>query len=362
VKRFTRVRFELGSVAAYIALLALAGCGGASSAVPGGPNPSPSPSMSPQAVHYVALGDGRAVGTTAAVPCTVPAGSILISPPNCPGGTGYVPKLAALLGPSGTANLIDLGINNSMLGPDLDPITGATLDIVTNELPSVPSNATVVTLFAGINEIDGIAANAGVIAQSGSDPTSYINTQIGKVEADYLNIISQVKAKAPGAKIVAVNLPNRRFSRLQDPPQVQAYEGMISLALDIFIDGLHAPPAVRVADVLCNAQFYSNPGKFMKTDADHTLLANVLAATINTSAPPPPQGLPAPGCIPYSWATPTPMPSGGGRTRSSSRSPASASSNTPPPPTIPSPHTPPVIWRLQCSPSSPPSAWPARRR
>jgi len=299
-----------------VAAFALAACSSGSSTLSTFPN-TPSITPTPAPVTYAALGDGRAVGLTASVPCPVaPSGPALPTPANCPGGTGYVPTLARMLG---AATLVNLGIDNAVLGPDLladfnaaPGNLGVTDDIITRELPLVPANATVVTVFAGLNDIEQIVQFAGAILRQGGDPTAFVNAEMVKYENDRSATLAAVKTKAPAAKIVVANLPNYAWVSKNKNARAQAIFYSLSAATDTYIHGL-AQQGPVVVDLLCTSALYAaapnQGGVVFFAQANQTLIAQQMANQIAATAPQAPVGLPAPGCPPYSSGPPAPAPS-----------------------------------------------------
>src|SRR5258708_19323138 len=88
---------------------------------------------------------------------------------------GYVPVPARQLRSQGfTVSLRNLGIPTAVIGRDfqtLGPQVGRTIEanFIDSEMPFVQSNATVVTIFAGLNEINTITAPPGAGGR-GRDP------------------------------------------------------------------------------------------------------------------------------------------------------------------------------------------------
>ncbi len=322
-----------GALAAFVAsaALALAACSNNDSVrFQPGPTPTPAPTATPTTapapVSYVAIGASDAVGYNASVPCAQPP---TIANPTCPGGTGYVPVLAGLIttNTGAVATLDDLGISGAVLGPDIlaltnqygplgttgqcQPRTGASAvpgDFITNELPNVPATATLVTIFAGGNDTNGIV-NALGCGAGGTDPASqaaFITTWITNFGNDLANLILQVHSKAPGAKIVIANLPN--FSQIpiglaigsQNPAAGQALAA-VSVGIDQKVIDKGAPAAgIPVVDLLCNPASYLNsnftPGPladgFHPNDAGYQALAQAFYAQISAVTP----ALPQPNC------------------------------------------------------------------
>ena len=66
-------------------------------------------------------------------------------------------------------------------------------------MPFVQPNATVVTIFAGINEVNTITAALGGGA-GGSDPNGYIDAQVRAFGADYATLLAGIRADRAGRR------------------------------------------------------------------------------------------------------------------------------------------------------------------
>ena len=67
--------------------------------------------------------------------------------------------------------------------------------MIDNEMPFVQTNATVVTIFAGVNEINTITSALGG-GEGGSDPNAYIDAQVKAFGNDYTTLIAGIRARA----------------------------------------------------------------------------------------------------------------------------------------------------------------------
>jgi len=120
-----------------LGLALLAGCKKASDDGDGGPGPSPTGG------HYTALGASDAVGIGASVPC--------LPFTDCPGGTGYVPRvLRALREGDAATRLTNMGLPGAVMSREVQDIgngvgIGINNNFLQHEAPFVPSTTTVVT-------------------------------------------------------------------------------------------------------------------------------------------------------------------------------------------------------------------------
>ena len=99
-----------------------------------------------------------------------------------------------------------------MIGPDfelLGQLYNHTIvgNFIQQEMPFVQPNATLVTIFAGVNEVNTITAALGGGAGS-SDPNGYIDNQARAFGADYATLLSGIRERAGAPRLVILNVPN----------------------------------------------------------------------------------------------------------------------------------------------------------
>jgi lysophospholipase L1-like esterase len=276
--------------------------------------PQPSPTPTPAPVNYTAIGASDAVGYGASVPCANPP---TVAVPSCPGGTGYVPDLAKLLAKAGSVvTLNDLGISGAVLGPDILTTVNAygalgtadecmqrtagvdayPADFITAELPHLTGRETLVTVFAGGNDTNGIANAAGCMAAANPPATTsqidaFVTTEIGAFGADLSSLLGSVRAKAPNAKIYVANLPNFALIPVGQEQSVAAQQLLtaISVGIDLQVIDPLAATGTPVIDLLCNPQSYV-PANFYTdgfhpNDAGYAAFAAAFDAQITATTP-----------------------------------------------------------------------------
>jgi lysophospholipase L1-like esterase len=270
-----------GTAIAAVAL-ALAGCQlfkgddsptGPSAVMPPAPN---------AAIHYTAVGASDANGVGASVPC------VPFTP--CDNGTGYVPALARMLRTGREVTLLNLGIPTAVLSPAIQTIARAAgRDVIANfvdgEVPFVATQSTLVTVFGGGNDANALV-DAIERGAAGNDVRGYVNTQVQAFGADYERVVRGIRARAPNAFIIVINLPN-----LAALPYARGYGDDRRRLLQATAVGFsrevnrQAGRGVVVLDLICDAQaydasrFYSDG--FHPNDAGYTYLAQRLAAIVN---------------------------------------------------------------------------------
>ncbi len=254
------------------------------------PNPEPPNGITP--VYYTAIGASDTAGIGASVVC-VPF-------TDCPNGTGYVPVIARQLGAGGAkVTLMNLGIPTAVIGPDIEAI-GAQFDrtilgnFIEREAPFVPTDSTVVTIFAGGNDTNTIAAAVGGGA-AGGDTAGYVNNQIRAFGSDYDQLLRIIRGRAPSARIVVANLPNfagMPFTASYPRDRKQLVQ-MISVGFSKQVINPLAAQGIPVVDILCDPRFmqasiYSSDG-FHPNDTGYAALAAKFLEAISSSNYPAPQ-------------------------------------------------------------------------
>src|SRR5205807_9298428 len=132
------------------------------------------PPLPGSTVFYTAVGASDATGHGASVECFPFA--------DCPNGTGYVPVTARQLRSQGfIVTLSNLGIPTAVIGRDFETLgqqynRTVAGNFIEQEMPFVAQNSTVITIFAGGNEVNTITAALGAGA-GGADQTGFIDAQ-----------------------------------------------------------------------------------------------------------------------------------------------------------------------------------------
>jgi lysophospholipase L1-like esterase len=279
----------------------------------------PTPTPTPTALSYTAIGASDAVGYGASVPCTTATPALGPADPGCLSltGTGYVPDLAKTFIKSGTSvTLDDLGYSGAVLGPDIATEVNAygaigsadacqprstadayPTDFITYELPLVTSSTTLVTIFAGGNDVNGLvnALGCGAGGSTAGSQQAFLNTWIVNFANDLQYLINHIQAKAPKAKIIVANLPN--FSQIPVGLAVGAADPAAGQALAAFsvgfdLDDINVLTAdnITVADLLCNSASYTAgdfyTDGFHPNDSGYAAFAALLYADLTTASPP----------------------------------------------------------------------------
>jgi lysophospholipase L1-like esterase len=218
------------------------------------PTDPTTPGPTPNTVNYTAVGASDAIGYGSSVVC--------LPFTTCPDGMGYVQVIGRRLKIDGkTLTLVNLGLPGGVLGPETMALGNSIgRDIVSNflqqEVPFVPKNSTLVTVFAGGNDVNtvGAALEAGV---AGTNLSGYVQTQTQNFGRDLQAMLVGILERAPQARVVVLNLPN-----MAGLPYAAGYTldkkrwlQTISVGFSAQINALASRGAL-IIDVMCDSTFY----------------------------------------------------------------------------------------------------------
>ena len=252
--RSPKLRIGLPALVVLLSFTFLTGCDGLENngppTAPSGPLPAGSP------VIYAAVGASDVTGIGSSNPC-------LALFTDCPASTGYAFVAARQLRSIGHAVTVNnLSIPTAViservrtLGLDNGHQTFGSL--IDQLMPFIPPAATLVTVFAGANDVKVILAALGRGA-GGSNPVAFIDEQVRLFGADYESLIEGIQRRAPDARIVVLNLPNMGalpFLAGGTLPERQAAQRASVETTKTGINTLTGK-GVRVADLMCDPRFY----------------------------------------------------------------------------------------------------------
>ncbi len=250
--------------------------------------------------RYTALGASDAVGVNASISCDGPANAAgtwpqRSDPLHCPNGTGYVPRLARSLPPP--VVLTNLGRSGAVISPAIQAL-GSTIpaNVLQEQVPRLPPDTTLVTLWVGGNDTNAITLAALRLALQGEDPLPFIDRQIAQFARDYQTLLQSIRARAPQARIVVANLPNFALIPLgqQQPPRVRQLLATVSLRLSQEVINPLSQQGIPVVDLLCDPRSYSRdsffPGPladgFHPNDQGYADLAEAFLQALQQPTPP----------------------------------------------------------------------------
>jgi lysophospholipase L1-like esterase len=211
---------------------------------------------------------------------------------------GYVQIATRQLRSQGfTVTLSNLGIPTAVIGRDFQnlgqqhnrTIAG---NFIEHEAPFVLPNTTLVTIFAGANDVNTMTAALGGGAGA-SDQAGFIDSQVRAFGADYATLLAAIRARAPSARIVVLNLPNLAglpYLTSASLPQRQAAQRAAVGMTTTVINPLVAQN-VTVIDLMCDtrayqASTYSSDG-FHPSDTGYAFIAAEVVRAATTAYPSP---------------------------------------------------------------------------
>ncbi len=239
---------------------------------------SPTPPAAGTPIRYAAVGASDVVGVGSSSPC-------LAIFTDCPDGKSYVFVAASQLRAQGRSVTVNaLGLPTATisrrfmdLGAQYGHLVAA--NFMDSALPFVPRESTVVTIFAGGNEVNVITAALGGGAGA-SNQAGFIDLHVQNFAADYLALVNGIRDRVgPSARIIALNLPNlSRLPYVAGTPLAQR-QAVHRASLGITTTAINplTTQGVRVVDLMCLAQLYqpsslSSDG-FHPNDAGYALIA-----------------------------------------------------------------------------------------
>jgi len=213
---------------------------------------------------------------------------------------GYVPVTSRQLKTQGFAvTILNMGIATAVIGRDFQTlgqqynhtIVGNFID---QEMNFVLPNSTLITIFAGINEVNVVTAALGGGA-GGADPNGYIDTQVRAFGADYTTLLNGLRSRAGGARLVVLNVPNAAglpYLAGTSLAQRQAAQRISVGMTKTVVDPL-AGSNLAVIDLMCDSRSYlpSNysPDGLHPNDAGYAFIASEIVRAVTSSSYPAPQ-------------------------------------------------------------------------
>ena len=249
-----------------------------------GPSPLP---VANSTIVYTALGASDVIGFGGSVYCDPWA--------DCPTGRGYVQVAGRELRSRGfTVTVNPLGLPGAVLSSRIITLGHqyGRNDLLTNlidqEGPFIQPTTTLVTIFAGGNDVNVMTTALGGGA-GGADRGGFINSQITAFGQDFNTLLQMVRQKAPSARIVVLNLPNMgAIPMLANAPRDHKLAAqMLSVGITTKVYNPLTAGGVLVIDLMCDARAYqtstySRDG-FHPNDTGYAWMAAEIVAATTTS-------------------------------------------------------------------------------
>jgi lysophospholipase L1-like esterase len=287
---------RIGMAAGCIAFLSA--CSKEAGMNPGTPTPLPTPGST---IVYSAVGASDANGVGSSVVC-VPF-------TDCPNGMGYVPVAVRALKSQGyTVSHLNLGVPGAVISRDFQTLGGqynhfVPGNFIEQEMPFVQTTATVVTTFAGLNEVNVLTGALGGGA-AGSDPNGFMDRQVQTFGSNYATLLSGIRARAGSPRIVALNVPNAAglpYLAGASLAQRQAAQRISVAMTRTVVNPLTAQNAV-VVDLMCDARSYARSNYssdgLHPNDAGYAFISAEVVRAVTTPYPAPQTNCPSMSIVP----------------------------------------------------------------
>jgi lysophospholipase L1-like esterase len=202
-----------------------------------------------------------------------------------------------LQGQGFTVTLRNMGIPGAVIGPEFQNLgnqynRGIVANFIVQEAPFTLQESTLVTIFAGGNEVNTITTALGAGA-GGSDPIGYINAQVQLFGTNFSTLLGIVRARAPSARIVVLNLPNLGglpYLAGASLAQRQAAQ-RISVGMTTTVINPLVSQNVTVIDMMCDARYYQRSSLasdgFHPNDAGYSFMAAEVVRAVTAPYPAP---------------------------------------------------------------------------
>lgn len=216
-----------------------------------------SPTAAAGPIFYTALGASDGIGFGSSSPC--------LPFTDCPDGKGYVQILRGQLQNTGrTVELRNLSIPSAVLSKAIEdlardigqPISDLAGNFIDRQAPFVPVNSTHVTIFAGGNDAN-VIGRATLAGRGGNDVNTYIDAQVRQWGTDLEDLVARIRARAPNARIVALNMINLAGAPYlaSRPPSEKSIMQRIAVGISDRVNALTSRQ-VLVVDLMCDARLY----------------------------------------------------------------------------------------------------------
>ncbi|MEQ1871282.1 MAG: SGNH/GDSL hydrolase family protein [Vicinamibacterales bacterium] len=278
-------------VALYALALFLVGsaCKGAGDASPTSPTTPSGPPAAGSTIVYTVVGASDAIGY----------GSTKVCAPfeDCD-GTGYPWVAARQLRSQGfTIDMTPLGIPSAVISPSFLTLAsqwgigGIVGTLSESEAPFVRRDSTIVTVFTGGNDVNVITGALANDAGS-ANPNAFIDQQVALFATEFSALLSTIRGRAPGARIVVLNLPNMSKVpyRVNSQALLKSWAHRASVGITAAIN---STPNVRVVDLMCDPRFYVastfSADGFHPSDAGYAIMGAEIVKAITQASYPAPQ-------------------------------------------------------------------------
>ena len=255
-----------------------------------GPTAPSGPPPAGSTIRYTPVGASDVSGYGSSAPC--------FPYTDCPQGTGYAFVAARQLRTLNyTVTVTNNGMPTAVIGRGFQSLGqqyGREIlgNFIEHQMPFIPADSTLVTIFAGANDVNVITAALGGGAGSG-DRGAYIDQQVRNFGNDYTTLLTGIRTVAASTRVIVLNLPNvagMPFRTRSSLPERQAAQrasvGMTTTVINTL-------PNVTVVDLMCDPRMYqpsiySSDG-FHPNDAGYAIIADEIVKALTRPSYPAPK-------------------------------------------------------------------------
>lgn len=253
---------------------------------PTGPSGPPAPGAT---VAYSALGASDVIGFGSSKPCV---------PFDDCNGNGYVWVAARQLRGKGlVVDVNQLGLAAGVISRTFQDLAiqngrgDVPWNFIQQGLPFVKRDATLVSVFAGANDLNVVRDAMGKGAGA-ANPTAYVDQMIAAFSTDFATLISGIRDRATSAKIVVLNLPNLAGLPYMAGATLAQKQLMQRAAVRITTTVINTHPGITVIDLMCEPRLYEAANLsdgFHPNDAGYAILGNAVATAVTSVSYPAPR-------------------------------------------------------------------------
>lgn len=250
----------------------------------GSPTAPSGPAAAGSKIIYSVVGASDGIGYGSSKPCFLYE--------DCD-GNGYAWVAARQLRSQGyQVELNLLSIPAAVLSPSLQALAtqygnySIPANMVQGIAPFVNKDATVVTIFAGANDVNAIT---GLLDRGagGTDPGAFIDQQVATFGTDLATMVGNIRTRAPKARIIVINLPNMAGTPFRAGANLQVKQATQRAAVGITTRAINPLQNVTVIDLMCDPRFYQpstfSADGFHPNDTGYAYLAGEIVAAITTN-------------------------------------------------------------------------------
>jgi len=220
---------------------------------------SPTPTANDGPIFYTAIGASDGIGFGSSAPC--------IPFTDCPDGAGYVQILRRRLRDNFAARGVshrNMSIPGAVLSRAIEdlareigqPISDLAGNFIDRQAPFIDTTTTHITIFAGGNDAN-VIGRAALAGRGGNDPSAYIDAQVRQWGVDLEELINRLRARAPNARIVALNMINLAGAPYLSsrPTSEKSIMQRIAVGISDRVNALTSKN-VLVVDLMCDGRLY----------------------------------------------------------------------------------------------------------